>query len=137
MVQAIHAFLEFCYIARRNVIYEKSLHNLRYALNHFHQYREIFREVGVCDNFLLPCQHSLTHYESLIRLFGTPNGVSTSITKSKHIIAVKKPWHRSSRNNALRQILKTNLCLSQLTTACADFEAHGMLMPLVPHGTHQ
>ena len=90
MVQAIRAFLEFCYIAQCNVIYEKSLHDLRYALNCFHQYHEIFQEVGVCDNFSLPHQHSLTHYESLIRLFGAPNGVSTSITESKHIVAVKK-----------------------------------------------
>ena len=81
------------------------------------------------DNFLLPCQHSLTHYESLIRLFGAPNGVSTFITESKHIVTVKKPWHRLSRNNALRQILKTNLRLSQLTTARADFEAHGTVYP--------
>ena len=137
MVQAICAFLEFCYITRRNVIYEKSLHNLRYALHRFHQYREIFREVGVRDNFSLPRQHSLTHYESLIRLFGAPNGVSTSITESKHIIAIKKPWRRSSRNNALGQILQTNLRLSQLAAARADFEARGMLTPLAPHGTYQ
>ena len=137
MVQAIRAFLEFCYIAQHNVIYEKFLHDLRYALNRFHQYHEIFQEVGVCDNFSLPHQHSLTHYESLIWLFGAPNGVSTSITESKHIVTVKKSWHRSSRNNALRQILKTNLRLSQLTAAHANFEARGMLTPLVPHGTHQ
>ena len=130
MVQAIRAFLEFCYIARHNVIYEKSLHDLRYALNRFHQYHEIFREVGVRDNFSLPRQHSLTHYESLIQLFGAPNGVSTSITESKHIVALKKPWRHSSRNNALGQILKTNLHLSQLTAAHADFEARGMLTPL-------
>ena len=137
MVQAIRAFLEFCYIVRRNVINEKSLHDLRHALSRFHQYREIFREVGVRDDFSLPRQHSLTHYESLIRLFGAPNGVSTSIIESKHIVAIKKPWRRSSKNNALGQILWTNLRLSQLAAARADFEARGMLTLMVSRGMYQ
>ena len=42
MVQAICDFLEFCYVAQCNIIYEKSLHDLRHALSHFHQYHEIF-----------------------------------------------------------------------------------------------
>ena len=79
---------------------------------------------------------ALTHYELLIRLFGTPNGVSTSITESKHIVAVKKPWCCSSKNDALGQILQTNLCLSQLATAHANFEACGMLIPLALHGMY-
>ena len=84
MVQAIRAFLEFCYIVWHNVINEKSLHDLRHTLTHFHRYHEIFWEVGICNNFSLPRQHSLTHYESLIWLFGAPNGVSTSTMESKH-----------------------------------------------------
>ena len=137
MVQAICAFLEFCYIVWRNVINEKSLHDLRHVLSQFHQYHKIFWEVGVRDDFSLPRQHSLTHYESLIWLFGAPNGVSTSITESKHIIAIKKPWRHSSKNNALGQILRTNLHLSQLAAARADFEACGMLTLTVSHGMYQ
>ncbi|KAF8415957.1 hypothetical protein L210DRAFT_3616358 [Boletus edulis BED1] len=103
------AFFEFCYI---NVITDGIL------------YCEVFRDIGVCpDGFALPRQHSLTHYESLIRLFGVPNGLCTSITESRHITAVKKPWRHSNKHNVLGQILRTNQCLSQLTAAHADFEA--------------
>ncbi|KAF9238354.1 hypothetical protein BU15DRAFT_88408 [Melanogaster broomeanus] len=102
MVCTFRAFLEFCYIVRRNVITDDTLDELKDALQRFHQYREVFRDLGVRpDGFSLPRQHSLTHYEALIRLFGAPNGLCTSITESKHITAVKKPWRRSSKYNAL------------------------------------
>ena len=127
IVQTIWAFLEFCYIVQHNVINKKFLDRLRDTLTCFHWYWEIFQDVGVCADFSLLHQHFLIHYESLIQLFGALNGVSISITESKHIITVKKPWCHSSKNNALTQILQTNQHLLQLAAAHADFEAHGML----------
>ena len=101
---------------------------LRDALSRFHQYREIFRTTGVRpDGFSLPRQHSLVHYEALIRLFGAPNGLCTSITESKHIKAVKEPWRRSNRYEALGQMLLTNQRLDKLAAAAIDFEKRGML----------
>ncbi|KIO05506.1 hypothetical protein M404DRAFT_140462, partial [Pisolithus tinctorius Marx 270] len=67
--------------------------------------------------------HALVHYKSLIHLFDVPNGLCTSITESKHITTVKKPWCCSNKYNALRQILQTNQCTSQLAAACAGFKA--------------
>ncbi|KAI5987021.1 hypothetical protein EDD15DRAFT_2372740 [Pisolithus albus] len=130
VVQAFRAFLEFCYIVRQNVITDDTLEELKDALQRFHLYRKIFQELGVRpEGFSLPRQHSLMHYEALIRLFGAPNGLCTSITEAKHITAIKKPWRRSSKHNALGQILWTNQRLSQLAAARADFEARGMLPP--------
>ena len=97
---------------------------------------ENYKSIKPNKNSVNLLMHSLTHYESLIWLFGAPNGVSTSITESKHIVAVKKPWRCSSKNNALKQILRTNIRLSQLTAARANFEARGMLAPLGPHGMY-
>ncbi|KIM57503.1 hypothetical protein SCLCIDRAFT_130392, partial [Scleroderma citrinum Foug A] len=74
-----------------------------------------------------PWQHSLVHYQSMIRLFSAPNGLCTSITESKHITAVKKPWWRSNKHKALGQILWTNQRLAQLAAARTDFEHRGML----------
>src|SRR6266487_3752783 len=98
MIRAFSAFLDFCYIARHNVLTESSLDDLKDALRRFHLYRTIFQMTGVCPSgFSLPRQHSLVHYWNVIRLFGAPNGLCSSITESKHIKAVKEPWHRSSR----------------------------------------
>jgi hypothetical protein len=106
-VRTFRAFLEFCYIARRDVITEDHLAELQTALARFHQYRNIFIETGVRSNFLLPRQHSMMHYHSLIRKFGSPNGLCTSITESKHIRAIKEPWRRSNHSEALGQMLVT------------------------------
>ena len=128
MVQTMRAFLEFCYIARHDVHDTNSLAALDDALQRFHRYREIFHTCGVhADGFNLPRQHSLIHYMKLIRAFGAPNGLCSSITESKHIKAVKEPWRRSSRFEALRQMLLTNQRLDKLAAARVDFTDRGML----------
>ena len=128
MIQAIRAFLEFCYIVRRNVLDTKSLDELEDALNRYHKYRTIFQECGVRpDGFNLPRQHSLLHYLLLIREFGAPNGSCSSITESKHIKAVKQPWRCSSQFNALSQMLLTNQWLDKLAAAHVDFVHRQML----------
>jgi hypothetical protein len=128
MVQAIRAFLEFCYIARRDIHDTHSLAALDDALQRFHHHREIFRASGVrVEGFNLPRQHSLIHYLKLIRAYGAPNGLCSSITESKHIKAVKEPWRRSNRFDALSQMLLTNQRLDKLAAARVDFANRGML----------
>jgi hypothetical protein len=127
MVRAVSAFTEFCYLVRRSQIDEMTLGLINAAIERFHRERKIFIEVGVRKDFSLPRQHSLIHYPSLIRLFGAPNGICSSITESKHIQAVKNPWRRSNRNHPLGQILLTNQRLDKLAAARVDFESRGML----------
>jgi hypothetical protein len=127
MVRAIRAFIEFCYIVRREVHDTKSLEELQDALERYHHYRTIFETTDVRSNFNLPRQHSLIHYFKLIRAYGAPNGLCSSITESKHIKAIKEPWRRSNRHNALGQILLTNQRLDKLAASRVDFEARRML----------
>lgn len=128
MTRAIRAFLEFCYIARRNVIDTQSLGELEEALSRFHHYCTIFQDCGVrTDGFNLPRQHFLIHYMALIWAFGAPNGLCSSITESKHIKAVKQPWRRSNRYKALGQMLLINERLDKIATCRADFTSRGML----------
>jgi hypothetical protein len=127
MVKAMRAFLDFCYIARRDIHDSHSLAAMDDALQRFHQYREIFRTTGVRVDFNLPRQHSLIHYIKLIRAFGAPNGLCSSITESKHIKAVKEPWRGSSRFDALSQMLLTNQRLDKLAASRVDFANRGML----------
>jgi hypothetical protein len=128
VLRVFRAFLEFCYIARHNLITEQTLGELQDALTRFHHYRVIFEELGIRpDGFALPRQHSMTHYFTLIRYFGAPNGLCSSITESKHIAAIKKPWRRSNRYNALGQMLLTNQRLDKLAAAHIDFTDRRML----------
>ena len=103
---------------------------LKDALARFHEYRTIFEESGVRQNFSLPRQHSMIHYPSLIRLYGALNGLCSSITESKHIRAVKESWRHSNRNMALGQMLVTNQRLDQLAAARADFSNCSMFTGL-------
>ncbi|GBE87942.1 hypothetical protein SCP_1201680 [Sparassis crispa] len=127
MVRAIAAFLEFCYLVRRSVHTEETIARVQHALEQFHQYRVIFQETGVHDDFSLPRQHSLDHYPRHIQNYGAPNGLCSSITEAKHIKAVKEPWRRSNTYNALGQMLLTNQRLDNLAVSRADFTARGML----------
>ena len=127
MIRALHAFLNFCYLAHRDVLDTQSLIAMQDALDRFHQYREIFLSSGVCRSFNLPRQHSLKHFIQMIWAFGAPNGLCSSITESKHTKAVKKPYRRSSHYEALGQMLLINQRLDKLAAAQVDFQKRGML----------
>ncbi|KAF5371013.1 hypothetical protein D9615_010013 [Tricholomella constricta] len=130
MVSCISSFMDVCYIARREDITEASVKQLETAIHNFHVHREIFRTAGVRpDGFSLPRQHSLVHYPVHIHQFGAPNGLCSSITESRHITAVKRPWRRSNRYEALGQMLLTNQRLDKLAASRVDFVARGMLSP--------
>ena len=128
MVLAMQAFIDFCYIARQDIHDTHSLETLKAALERFHRHQDIFEECGIwIKGFNLPRQHLMIHYFQLICTFGAPNGLCSSITESKHIKAVKEPWRRSNRWNALGQMLITNSRLHKLAATRADFASHGML----------
>jgi hypothetical protein len=127
MVRAISAFMEFCYLVRRSQIDTTTLNEIENAVERFHREREIFIETDVRSDFSLPRQHSITHYRFLIQQFGAPNGLCSSITENRHISAVKEPWRRSNRNQALGQMLLTNQRLDKLAASRVDFSSRGML----------
>lgn len=131
IVKTFSTFLEFCYIARRNIITEDSLEQLNVALQKFHEARQVFSgtvRVAGPSAFSLPRQHAMVHYCDHIKNFGSPNGLCSSITESKHITAVKRPWRRSNKHSALSQMLKSNERLDKLAAARADFTARRMLV---------
>jgi hypothetical protein len=97
-------------------------------MDRFQRLREVFRTTGVRPSgFSLPRQHALFHYRRLIEDFGAPGGLCSSITESRHITAVKKPWRRSNRYEALGQMLRINQQLDKLDAMHGDFVARGML----------
>lgn len=131
MVRSVASFLEFCYLVRRSVLSETSLREIETALADYHVHRDIFVHAGVrpADGpFNLPRQHSMKHYVHLIRQFGAPNGLCSSITESKHIKVIKGPYRRSNRHNEMGQMLTTNQRLDKLTASRVDFEKRGMLV---------
>ncbi|KAH9914673.1 uncharacterized protein B0H18DRAFT_1125390 [Fomitopsis serialis] len=128
VVCAMSTFLEICYIVRKPIQTDATISEVERLVEEYHRHCEIFRQAGVCpDGFSMPRQHSVGHYPRHMRNFAAMTGLCTSITESKHIDAVKKPWRRSNRYNALGQMLLTNQRLDKLAASRVDFKARGML----------
>ncbi|KAL0059223.1 hypothetical protein AAF712_014031 [Marasmius tenuissimus] len=127
MTKCLAAFLDFCYLVRRNDFDEDTISEIQHTVERFHNHRQIFIELGIRDDFSVPRMHSMIHYPYLILNFGAPNGVCSSITESRHITAVKKPWRRSNRHNALSQILLTNQRLDKLSAKRVELVERGLL----------
>ena len=127
MVQALSAFMDFCYLVRRNIFDESTLDAIDIAVAKFHAYRVVFEDVGIRNNFSLPRQHAMKHFRLLIQMFGAPNGLCSSIMESKHIKAVKEPYRRSSHFEALGQMLLTNQRIDKLAAFRVNLTTHNML----------
>ncbi|KAI6162666.1 hypothetical protein EDD17DRAFT_1776455 [Pisolithus thermaeus] len=108
IVHTFCTFLEFCYL---------DLDDLDGALARFYQYCEIFKTIGIITTFSLPHQHSMKHYKQLIQLFGAPNRLCSSITESKHVKAIKKPYCHTNKYHTLGQMLFINQCLDKLAAS--------------------
>lgn len=127
VLRTFSSFLDFYYTARRDVITADDLDKLENAISWFHSFRTVFAPIRGAKGFSLPRQHSMVHYSSLIQLFADPNGLCSSITKSKHCHIVKETWRRSNRNDAIFQMLKMNQRFDQLNAARVAFTKCGML----------
>ena len=135
MAKALQAFLDFCYIVWHDVHDTQSLSALQDALDHFHQYHRIFQMSGIHPNrFNLPQFHAAVHYLWLIQEFSAPNGLYSSIMKSKYIEVVKEPWQQSGFWDAIKQMLTTNTCLNKLAAAWVNFVSCGMFEGTVLDG---
>ena len=119
--------MDLCYIFRRNAITKTALETAESLLEKFHDLRRVFVDAGVRSSTSLPRQHALLHYLTSIPLFGSPNGLCSSIMESKHIKAVKEPWRRSSRYKALIQMLRTITQLDKFAVLRRVFLHKGML----------
>ncbi|KAF7338931.1 hypothetical protein MVEN_01969200 [Mycena venus] len=127
MLKCISAFMDFCYLVRRNALTSDTLNEIDTVLARFHHHRDIFIATGIRVSISLPRQHSMLHYRPSIILFGSPNGLCSSITESKHIKSVKEPWRRSSRYKALIQMLRTLTRLDRLAALRTIFHSQGMM----------
>ena len=85
LVRAVHALLDFLYLAQYPVHTDETLELLDEALDRFRANREIFVELGIRDGFNIPKLHFACHYVELIKLFGTTDNFNTEHTECLHI----------------------------------------------------
>ncbi|KAI0713721.1 hypothetical protein C8Q76DRAFT_768689 [Earliella scabrosa] len=104
VIRATRALLDFVYYAQYQVHSETTLQCMIDALTDFHQYKDIFKRLGLRKNFNIPKLHSLLHYIDAIRRLGCADGFNTKHSERLHIDFAKKAFRASSRREYVVQM---------------------------------
>ncbi|KAF8269032.1 hypothetical protein EI94DRAFT_1771396 [Lactarius quietus] len=123
IVHCILTFMDTCYITCWNSISSLVLKCFQKCVVKYHELCNVFLTTGTLKMVSLPCQHALSHYHFSIQLFGSPNGLCSSITESKHRVSVKNNWYQSNHNNMLPQMMKSLLWWEKLAEMTAAYMA--------------
>ena len=104
LVQAIWALLEFLYLAQYSSHSADTLSRLDNALSRFHDNKQIFVELGARKDFNFPKLHSLIHYVSSIKRFGTTDNYNTEQSERLHIDFAKDAYHATNHKDEYPQM---------------------------------
>ena len=84
LIRAVRALLDFIYLAQYPVHTDKTLALLEDALNHFHDNKDIFVDLGIRDAFNIPKLHFARHYVDNIKLYWTLDNYNTEYTETAY-----------------------------------------------------
>ena len=101
---AVQAFLNFMYIAQLPVITTVHLRSMKTALDIFHDNKQIWVDLTICENFNLPKLHACAHYVASIKLFGTTDNYDTQYTKRLHIDLAKEARRATNMRDEIPQM---------------------------------
>lgn len=101
---ATRGILDFLYLAQLPSHNDETLKDLDNALVTFHANKSIFVELGIREDFNLPKLHSLQHYVSSIKLFGTTDNYDTEYSERLHIDLAKDAYAATNRKDELVQM---------------------------------
>ena len=72
----------------------------------FHDNKTVFVELGIRKHFDIPKFHSLTHYASSIKLFGSTDNYNTEQSERLHIDFTKDAYHATNHKDEYPQMTK-------------------------------
>lgn len=104
LVCAVRALLDFLYLAQYPIHTDTTLKLLDDALRRFHDNKEIFVELGLRNGFNLPKLHFISHYLTLIKLYGTTDNTNTEYTERLHIDLAKDAYAATNRKDEFTQM---------------------------------
>ncbi|KIJ13522.1 hypothetical protein PAXINDRAFT_34764, partial [Paxillus involutus ATCC 200175] len=86
---AVRGILDFVYYAQYQSHTEDTLQKMDDALKLFHQNKAIFVDLGHRTHFNILKIHSMVHYMTSIRLFGSADGFNMELPERLHIDLAK------------------------------------------------
>ena len=104
LVRATRALLDFLYLSQYPSHTADTLSRLDNALSRFHNNKNILIDLGARFHFNFPKLHSLIHYVSSIKLFGTTDNYNTEQSERLHIDFAKDAYHATNRKDEYQQM---------------------------------
>ena len=106
ITRAVHALTDFLFISQYQCQTSNTLQRLENCLAVFHDNKDVFVDLGVREHFNFPKLHSLSHYVSSIRLFGTTDNYNTEQSERLHIDFTKDAYRASNKKDEYFQMTK-------------------------------
>jgi hypothetical protein len=104
MVKAVRALLDFLFLAQYQCHTAETISRLDDSLSAFHENKAVFIDLGVREHFNFPKLHSLIHYASSIRLFGTTDNYNTEQSERLHIEFTKDAYRATNHKDEYPQM---------------------------------
>jgi hypothetical protein len=104
LLRAVRGILDFLYLAKYPVHTEETLDLLDEALEHFHNNKDIFIDLGVRAHFNFPKIHFAGHYRRFIELFGTTDNYNTEYTERLHNDLAKNAYRSTNSKDEYPQM---------------------------------
>ncbi|KAF8261794.1 hypothetical protein EI94DRAFT_1525433, partial [Lactarius quietus] len=105
LVTIVCALLDFLYLAQFPSHTNDTITCLNSSLTHFHDHKDVFIDLGICQHFNLPKIHSLSHYIQSIHLFGTTDNYNTEQTEQLYIELMKYAFCATNHKDVPRQMV--------------------------------
>ncbi|KAJ3711351.1 hypothetical protein C8R42DRAFT_728691 [Lentinula raphanica] len=144
LMKCLRGLLDFLFLAQYPVHSTTTLSLLLDALDHFHDNKEIFIDLGIRSNFHIPKIHFMNHYVDGIRCTGTLDNFNTEYTERLHIDLAKDAYAATNKKDELLQMTRW-LERKEKVTKYASFNAwsqagqhpplrtHWIPLALIPH----
>lgn len=104
VARAVQAVLDFIFYAHFEAHSDHSLACLEAAWATFHQYKYVFKEENVREDFNVPKLHSADHYADSIRKLGATDGYNTEASERLHIDYAKRGYAASNKRAYIKQM---------------------------------
>lgn len=103
---AFRSILDFIYLAQYPTHDDETLQYMEDAIKTFHRHKKVFLTLHIREHFNIPKLHSLLHYISSIRSFGTTDNYNTEAFERLHIDYAKEAWRASNHRDEQPQMIR-------------------------------
>ena len=100
------SLLDFIYLAQYPAHDETTLKYMEEALETFHANKDVLVKLKIREHLNIPKFHSLLHYVSSVRQFGTTDNYNTEMFERLHIDFAKDAWRATNHRNEFPQMVK-------------------------------